>query len=218
MPRAMMPCRCSEGDEMSKARLTVYVSDSVADRLDLACKRPGGNKSKFVDSALDKYLNTQASGSSDAMLYRRLDIATKHAAKTDRNVSVILETLGLFVRYYLTITPPLPKSEQDPARSMGNQRFEFFVTQVGKRLATGQSLVRDVMEQVVTNDPDFLTRELDESGFQKGNASPPPRTASVSPDSRRGEEAPVPPRKSHASAPSKVAPGASTVKTEDSHG
>jgi hypothetical protein len=200
-----MPCRCSEGDQMSKSRLTVYLSDSVADRLALACKRPGANKSKLVDSALDKYLNSQGNNSGDASMLRRLDHMSKQITRLDRNDSVILETLGLFVRYYLIITPPLPKSEQDPARSMGNQRFEFFVTQIGKRLAAGQSLVRDVMELVSTNDPDLFAHDLEETGFQNGAASPSTTTPSASHQGRRGGEAPVPSRKSHAS----PAPGAS---------
>ena len=208
-----MPCHCSEGNDMSKPRLTVYLSDSVADRLALACKRPGANKSKLVDSALDKYLNSQGNSSNDASLLRRLDHMSKQVTKLDRNASVILETLGLFVRYYLIITPPLPKSEQDPARSMGNQRFEFFVTQIGKRLAAGQSLVRDVMELVSTNDPDLFACDLDEAGFQKEAASQSTTTPSAPHQGRRGGEAPVPSRKSHAS----PAPGASTVK-EDNNG
>jgi hypothetical protein len=202
-----MPYRCSEGDHMSKPRLTVYLSDSVADRLTLACKRPGANKSKLVDSALDRYLNSQGNSGNDASLLRRLDHMTKQITKLDRNAAVILETLGLFVRYYLIITPPLPKSEQDPARSMGNQRFEFFVTQIGKRLAAGQSLVRDVMELVSTNDPDLFARDLDETGVQNGAVSPSTTTPSASYQGRRGEEAPVPSRKSHAS----PAPGASKI-------
>ena len=96
---------------------------------------------------------------------------------------------------------------------MGNQRFEFFVTQIGKRLAAGQSLVRDVMELVSTNDPDLFARDLDETGFQNGGASSSTETPFASHQSRRGGEAPVPSRKSHAS----PAPGASTAK-EDSNG
>jgi hypothetical protein len=33
---------------MNKSRLTVYLSHSVADRLAIACKRPGANKSKLA--------------------------------------------------------------------------------------------------------------------------------------------------------------------------
>jgi hypothetical protein len=111
---------------------------------------------------------------------RRLDVVSKHTTKTDRNIAVILETLGLFVRYTLTITPPLPKSEQDPARALGNQRFEAFVAQVGKRLAAGQSTLRDVMERVAANDPDLFTDDVEHA---RGEAPAPAsqRSASTAP-------------------------------------
>ena len=56
---------------MSKARLTVYLSDSVADRLAIACKRPGANKSKLVDRALDRFLGGDGARSSDQSQLRR---------------------------------------------------------------------------------------------------------------------------------------------------
>ncbi len=201
---------------MSKPRLTVYLSDSVADRLALACKRPGANKSKLVDSALDKYLNSQGNSSSDASLLRRLDHMSKQITKLDRNASVILETLGLFVRYYLIITPPLPKSEQDPARSMGNQRFEFFVTQIGRRLAAGQSLVRDVMELVSTNDPDLFARDLDDPALNNSASSTTSSSGPAGPG--RGGEAPVQRGQGFASRPPSVAPGASSPFTGKDNG
>ena len=109
---------------MSRFRLTAYVSDSVAERLAMASKRKGFNRSKIVDRALDRFLAGDGSQGNDMSLQRRLDNMSKQQARTERNIAVLLETLGLFVRYYLTVTPPLPKSEQDPARSLGNQRFE----------------------------------------------------------------------------------------------
>jgi len=197
---------------MSKFRLTVYLSASVADRLAIACKRPGANRSRLVDRALDQFLGTQGGMANDAQLFRRLDAMSKQSTRSDRNIAVILETLGLFVRYYLTITPPLPKSEQDPARALGNQRFEYFVGQIGKRLATGQSVVRDVMERVAANDPDLFVHGFDEpvidGSVQRQSSG---NHSSVGPAGpNRGGEAPVPRRESAASSPPDAAPGASS--------
>jgi hypothetical protein len=52
--------------------------------------------------------------------------------RVERDLSVTAETIALFVRYYLTITPPLPSGDQDAARALGRERFEMFVAQVGK--------------------------------------------------------------------------------------
>ena len=41
-----------------KPKLSAYVSDSVSQRLELAAKRPGTNKSAIVDAALDRFLKS----------------------------------------------------------------------------------------------------------------------------------------------------------------
>lgn len=208
---------------MSRFRLTAYVSDSVADRLAIACKRKGANRSKIVDRALDKFLGSDGSQGNEQSLQRRLDVMSKQQERTERNIAVLLETIGLFIRYYLTVTPPLPKSEQDPARSMGHQRFEFFVSQIGKRLATGQSTIRDVLERVAANDPDLFTRDLDEQipdGFvvnQHAQASP--QTPSPRPAGpRRGGEAPAQQGTSAASSRPGPASGASAPSSGGENG
>ena len=182
---------------MTKPRLTAYLSRSVADRLELACKRPGANKSALVEKALDRLLNPERDQQGEAALIRRLDRMSKQLGEINRNQQIVVESLALFVRYYLTITPPLPKSEQEPARSLGNQRFEFFVAQVGRRLAGGQNIVSEVLERIVAHAPDLFARDLDETQMMPITKDP------------RGE-APAPNRKSHAS----PAPGASNSESE----
>ncbi|MEP6828543.1 MAG: hypothetical protein ABJA10_10765, partial [Aestuariivirga sp.] len=147
---------------MTKPRHNIYLSRSVADRLELACKRPGATKSALIDKALDRLLSPERDQTSEAGLLRRLDRMSKQLSEINRNQQIVVESLALFIRYYLTITPPLPKSEQEPARGLGNQRFEFFIAQVGKRLAGGQNIVGEVLERIVANDPDLFTRDIDE--------------------------------------------------------
>jgi hypothetical protein len=213
---------------MSRFRLTAYVSDSVAERLAMASKRKGFNRSKIVDRALDRFLAGDGSQGNETSMQRRLDNMSKQQARTERNIAVLLETLGLFVRYYLTVTPPLPKSEQDPARSLGNQRFEVFVAQIGKRLAAGQSTVRDVMERVAANDPDLFARDFDEQssdGFVIHQNSPAKPTFKTSPQPSsgpagpgRGGEAPAQRGHNFASRPPDVAPGASSPVSGEDNG
>jgi hypothetical protein len=138
------------------------VSDSVSQRLELAVKRPGTNKSAIVEAALDRFLNPERDTTGDAALIRRLDRMSRQLDRVDGDLSVMAETIALFVRYYLTITPPLPSGDQDAARALGRERFEMFVAQVGKRIASGGRLVADVMERVSTSKPDLFTRHLEE--------------------------------------------------------
>jgi hypothetical protein len=145
-----------------KPKLSVYLSDHVAERLALAAKRPGANKSTIVDTALDRFLNPERDPTGDAALIRRLDRMSRQLGSLDRDHAIMAETLALFVRYYLTITPPLPIGEQDAARALGRERFEMFVAQVGKRIAAGGRLVAEVLDSVTIANPDLFTRQLEE--------------------------------------------------------
>ena len=56
-----------------KPKLSVYLSDHVAERLALAARRPGANKSAIVDAALDRFPNPERDPSGDAALVRAFD-------------------------------------------------------------------------------------------------------------------------------------------------
>jgi hypothetical protein len=133
----------------SKPRLTVYITRPVADCLALACKRPGASASNIVDAALDRFLSPLRDASSDAAQMRRLDQLNRQLAELARNQEILLESLALFIRYYLTITVALPKAEQEPAKHIGNQRFEMFLAQLGRRMVSGARLSQDLVERVL---------------------------------------------------------------------
>jgi hypothetical protein len=208
-----MPCRYSEGNHMkqhapSKIKVTVYLSRIVIDRLNLACKDPTKNKSKLTEKALNTLLDPERDLSHDAGTLRRLDSLGRQVA--------IIESLGLFIRYYLTVTPPLAKSEQEPARAKGHQRFEFFISQLGKRLSGSHTLVSEVMEKITAHDPDLFTRDIDEPTFDSSSSSTPSSSGPAGPG--RGGEAPVQRGQGFASRPPNVAPGASSPFTGEDNG
>jgi len=108
-----------------KPKLSVYLSDHVAERLALAASRPGTNKSAIVDAALDRFLNPERDQSGDAALVRRLDRMSRQLDRVDRDLSITAETVALFVRYYLTITPPLPSGDQEPRGPWGANASKY---------------------------------------------------------------------------------------------
>ncbi len=140
-----------------KPRINIYLDDHVAAQLALLSKRPGLNKSRIVNDALDKLFNPERDQTFEKAMLRRLNHMSKSQAKIERNESIATETLALFVRYFLTITPPLPQAEQAAAHALGKERFEVFVAQVGRRLAQDQSLLNEVLARIVDNRPDLFT-------------------------------------------------------------
>jgi hypothetical protein len=200
----------------SKIKVTVYLARLTVDRLNLACKDPTKNKSKLTEKALNTLLDSERDLSHDAGTLRRLDSLGRQVAIIDRHQQVVLESLGLFIRYYLTVTPPLSKSEQEPARAKGHQRFEFFISQLGKRLSGSQTLVSEVMEKIAAHDPDLFARDIDEPAFDSSASSTPSSSGPAGPG--RGGEAPVQRGQGFASRPPSVAPGASSPFTGEDNG
>lgn len=196
--------------QSSKVKITVNVSRFIADQLTLACKDPSKNKSQLTERALQELLNPERDSLHDGGLQRRMDRMTRKIELIDHHHQVTLESLGLFIRYFLTVTPPLPKSDQEAARAKGHQRFEAFIVQLGKRIAGSQTLVGEVMDKVVTHDPDLLLRDFDDPSFESSSRSSSAMPAGHAPSGMgRGGEAPAPQRSSASSQPDAV-PGASS--------
>jgi hypothetical protein len=146
----------------SKRRYSVLLSAELADRFERVARLRHGAKSALVEEALDRRLNPEKYPMLDEALLRRLDEQSSSLATLKRDTAINTEMISLFVRYFLTITPPLPDNEQKPARSLGKQRFEVFVAQIGRRLASDRGLVMDVLESIASHRPDLFATATDD--------------------------------------------------------
>jgi hypothetical protein len=146
----------------SKRRYSVLLSSELADRFERVAKLRHGAKSALVEEALDRRLNPEKYPLLDDALLRRLDEQSSGLATLKRDTAINTEMISLFVRYFLTITPPLPDNEQKPARILGKQRFEVFVAQIGRRLASDRGLVMDVLESIANHRPDLFATAIDD--------------------------------------------------------
>jgi len=77
-------------------------------------------------------------------LARRLDRLVRQTERLERDVGIAVETLALFVRFWLTATPALPEQAQAAARAKGAERYHAFIEALGRRLAKGPTLLREV--------------------------------------------------------------------------
>ena len=75
---------------------------------------------------------------------RRLDRITRQMERLERDVGISVETIALFVRFWLMATPSLPEQTQAAARAKGGERYEGFMQALGRRLAKGPSFIREV--------------------------------------------------------------------------
>ena len=153
-----------------KPRISAYVSDHIAHQLKAMSQRPGANQSAIIEAALRLYLDPQGDNKLDAALVRRLDHMSTQLSKLDRDMTIVVETLALFVRTYLTLTPPLPSGNQESSSALGHKRFEFFIAQVGKRLGGPQNLVGEVLETLSLNTPDLFGQEAGSNLFDSDSS------------------------------------------------
>ena len=70
-----------------------------------------------------------------------------------RYLGVTAETLALYVRFWLSITPPVPPDAHAAAQAKGRERFDGFVETLGKRLQKGQSFLREIPDDVPAASP-----------------------------------------------------------------
>lgn len=106
-------------------------------------------RSAIVEAAVASFLSPDAADRREAAFTRRMDRLSRQAQRIERDLGVTAETLALFVRFWLTITPPLPSDAQTTAQIKGRERFEGFVETLGKRLQKGQSFLREIPDDVV---------------------------------------------------------------------
>ena len=104
-----------------------------------------------VETALASYLSPDNSERMEAALGRRLDRLTRQAERLERHVTISNEALALFVRFWLTVTPPLPDTAQPAAQAKGRERYVGFVEALGRRLAKGQTLSQEITQDVISN-------------------------------------------------------------------
>lgn len=120
-----------------KVRQNLYIDREISDALEALASGPGANKSRLVNDALAAWLARRGTKEVDDLLKGRLDRMSRELAAIRRDGEVMRESLSLFVRYQLTVTAPLPDNDK-VALAIGRDRFEAFVRQVGRQLASGQ--------------------------------------------------------------------------------
>ena len=130
-----------------KPRFNFYLDEDLAERLDALTRRSGSSKSAIISAALRAYLERGASDI-DAAVQQRLDRHTRLLGAVQREQQILIESFAHFLRYYLTVTPPLAEADQPAAKALGQDRFSVFIDQVARRIAQGRSVARELVERL----------------------------------------------------------------------
>jgi predicted transcriptional regulator len=120
-----------------KVRHQLFLPKPLSDRLEALAARPGASKSAILTDAVTAWLNRRGASELDDRFGGRLDRLSTGLARIERDGHLILETLALFMRFELAIQAPLADNDH-AGRAVGRDRFEAFVTQVGRQVAAGR--------------------------------------------------------------------------------
>jgi hypothetical protein len=148
---------------MSKARLNVFIEPDHARRLRRLAAMKGETQSAIVAAALSSFLSPDGADRREAAIIARLDRLSNQFDRLERDQTILIETLALFVRYTLSVSPPLPEAHQQAARAQGRIRFNQFIEQLGRHLQRGNSLVRQVHQEIMPDESGFLGLDDDDA-------------------------------------------------------
>jgi hypothetical protein len=131
-------------EEMKKVRLSVYLDPQMMVRLAELAKSKGMPKSPIAEAAIASLLASGDAHRHEGALVQELVGLTRQVNRLERDLSIAVEALALFIRFWLIVTPSLPESAQAAAQAKGRERYESFLETLGRRLAKGQSFLQQV--------------------------------------------------------------------------
>ena len=131
-----------------RTRMNVYFDPALLKQVEALALRRNISKSAIVEAAVASFLSGDTTEKLEAAMSRRIDRLVRQICALDEDVAVLGETLALFVRYWLIYTPPLSENAQASARAKGAERFDGFMQTLGKRLATGDRLLKELSRDI----------------------------------------------------------------------
>lgn len=137
-----------------RVRLNVYFPPELARQVSELAIRRRISRSAVVEAAVASWMSPDGADRLEAAFARRLDRLSRQVQRLERNTGLTTEAVALFVRFWLSVTPPLPDEDQAAAQVKGRKRYEGFVETLGRRYASGKSLLDEISEDVSPPEPD----------------------------------------------------------------
>jgi AcrR family transcriptional regulator len=137
---------------MMRDRLNVSLPVEMITRINELAAQKRLTRSAIVEAAVASFLSPDGADRMEAAFTRRLDRLTRQVQRLERNSGLTTEALALFVRFWLTVTPPLPPEAQASAQMKGRERYEGFIEALGRRLNQGRTLLDEIPSDMLRNE------------------------------------------------------------------
>ena len=91
-----------------KTRLNIYLSAGQHEEIAALAAKRRVSKSSVIEAAVASMLSPDSADMREAAFVRRLDRHTRQLERVERDLAIAIETIALFVRFWLAVTQPLP--------------------------------------------------------------------------------------------------------------
>jgi predicted transcriptional regulator len=105
-------------------------------------------RTEIVEAALASLLSADHEERLEAALTRRIDKLARGVDRLEWNIDLANEAFALFVRFWLTSTPPLPDAAGPAAQATGKKRWEGFVDSLSRRMEGGPRLADELSRDI----------------------------------------------------------------------
>jgi hypothetical protein len=119
-----------------RVRHQLFLPKDLSERLEALARAPGASRSSILAAAVAAWLDRRGTDELELRFARRLDRLSSQLARIERDGHVQVESLGLFIRYMLSVNAPLA-DDDEAGRAIGRDRFAAFVNRVGQQVAGG---------------------------------------------------------------------------------
>ncbi len=137
-----------------RVRIQAYVEPELARKIVQRRMAMGASESGIVRSSLVEYLD----GTSDAeLLLRRLDRLGRADERLQRDIELLSESFGAFLRIWFAHTPALPEDAKAFARATAERRYQQLIEHVGQRFSGGHRFLDDLPHESVADDAELDT-------------------------------------------------------------
>ena len=107
----------------------------------------------IAEAAIASFLSPDDAERREVVVAKRLDQIDRRMTRLERDVGIAVETLAVFIRFWITTTPALPEPAAQAARAKSAERYEAFITALGRRLVKGPKLRQEIPEDVSESEP-----------------------------------------------------------------
>lgn len=155
---------------IGRTRLNVYLERSHAKQLGELATLKGLSKSAIIAAALSSFLSPEGLERREAALTRRLDRLSHQFERLERDQTILIESLALFIRYELSVSASIPEIQQEAVRAQGKARYAKFIEQLARHLQRGGSLIKELNEEISPNES--RSNRANESEFSSHQSNP----------------------------------------------